>query len=126
MRFGPTHGPTRRGIADLVDAHFTVPENPIVPGLTGLGTGVGDIVTLQNGLGDLASDLSTFAGDLTSGNFSQAFSDSVGGMPAWVWLTGGIIAYMFFFGGSPGHSRAYRAGRVARRVKSAAASEWAS
>jgi hypothetical protein len=110
MRFGREHGITRRGVADLVNASWAVPQNPVIPGLTGLG--------------DFSSDVSQVGSDLMSGNFSQALGvDTISGLPTWVWLTGGIILYMFFFGGGD-YSRAKRAGRAARKAKRAAVAEY--
>lgn len=110
MRFGREHGITRRGVAELVNASFIVPQNPIIPGLTGLG--------------DFSTDFSQFTSDLTSGNYSQALGvDAFGGVPAWVWLTGGLILYMFMFGGGR-HSRASRATAAASASRSAYASAY--
>ena len=110
MRFGREHGITRRGVAELVNASFIVPQNPIIPGLTGLG--------------DFSTDFSQFTSDLTSGNYSQALSvDTFWGVPAWVWLTGGLVVYMFFFGGGK-HSRARRASYAASSAAKAAGSAY--
>jgi hypothetical protein len=100
MRLGPEHGLTRRGLADLLNGSYVVPQNPLLPACSN-GSGLG--------LGDLSSDLSQFTSDLTSGNITQAFgTDTISGVPVWIWFSGGIILYMFFFGGGK-HSRGRRA-----------------
>lgn len=105
MRLGPEHGLTRRGLADLLDGSYAVPQNPLISCPT------------SSGLGDLSSDFSQFTSDLTSGNISQAFGvDTISGVPVWIWASGLVVVYMFFFGGGK-HSRVSRAGRAAGKAK---------
>jgi hypothetical protein len=73
------------------------------------------------GIGDLTSDFTQFTSDLTSGNVATAFSDPISGIPAWAWLTGGIVVLMFFFGGSESRYTAHKraAGKAAKAYKGA-------
>jgi hypothetical protein len=73
------------------------------------------------GIGDLASDFSQFSSDLFS-DPATAFSDSISGLPAWVWLTGGLFVYMFLFGGHT--SRVSRAGSATKAAARAAKSAY--
>jgi hypothetical protein len=112
MRLGPEHGLTRRGLADLLNGSYVVPQNPLLPACSS-GSG--------SGLGDFSSDLSQFTSDLTSGNIAQAFgTDTLGGVPVWIWFSGGIILYLFFFGGGK-HGRVQRTYRATTSATKAAA-----
>ena len=73
---------------------------------------------------DLGSDLSNFASTFTSslsGPLQALSTSTILGVPAWVWLAGGAIAWVFFFTGGQKYSRATRIRKRASRVKSKAA-----
>lgn len=69
-------------------------------------------------LGDFSTDFSKLSSDLSAGEFSQASIDPIMGVPAWAWLAGGVILYMFFFTGGE-YSRASRGRRAVRKGISA-------
>lgn len=70
------------------------------------------------GMGDITTDMSTLTSDITAGNYSNAFSDTIMGFPAWAYLVGAAALYFFLAAPSEGASRIHR-GR--RRLASAIA-----
>jgi hypothetical protein len=128
------HGVQRvKGIADIIPGSYTIPENPITGYLTGnvkaLGTSGGcgcssgkscgcggklNGMAVQ-GMGQ-CSDFSTFTSALGSGNFGGALTDTICGVPAWVYLGG--LAFLLFADFGKG-SAAVRGKRAARAAASA-------
>lgn len=131
------HGVQRkRGIAEIIPGAWTIPQNPIKSYVTGnvkpLGTsgcgcgcgghgGCGQTGSLNGipvggGMGDISTDLTTFTTALGAGNFSGALSDTIMGVPAWVYLAG-IAAVMFMdFGSGSAAVRGKRAVRAGARA----------
>lgn len=67
-------------------------------------------------MGDISTDLTTFTTALGAGNFTGALSDTIMGVPAWVYLAGlGALLFMDFGSGSAA-VRGRRAGRAAARA----------
>ena len=76
------------------------------------------------GVGDFSSDISKIGTDLSAGDFSMASQDPVLNVPAWVWLSGAVIAYMFLFTGGP-ESRVSRSRRASKAAAKAAREAYA-
>lgn len=74
-----------------------------------------------SGLGDVSTDLSTFFGDLTAGNWQNAFMvDTIFGIQAWI-LVAAVAAAGWYLLAGTGPSRATRAYRYTRRKAAAIA-----
>jgi hypothetical protein len=73
---------------------------------------------------DLTGDLSTFASTFTSslsGPLQALSTSTILGVPAWVWLAGGALLYVWMFTGGRKYSRASRVKKRVSRAKSRAA-----
>jgi hypothetical protein len=123
-------------IGEILPAVYVVPQNPLkdyiagrvaligqqsnAPGqLNGQKVGVGGCgcgcggsgACGGHGMGDISTDFSQFTTDLSAGNFSQALSDPILGVPSAVWMVGAAAALLLFTG-STGPSRYQRARRA--------------
>jgi len=108
--------PGGSGMGDLADLVGAEPGLPFWPGayqMTGGGCGCGGTCggCGGHGMGQLSTDFSSMVGNLTSGNFSTAWTNFtsvlsdplVGSVPTWVFLAGGIA--LLWFTGKKGRRR---------------------
>lgn len=116
---GPMANYGMSGLADLVPSHPGLPFWASGSGMGDCGCG-GSCGHCGGGMGALTDDLSSMFSNLTSGQFSAAWSDFTTAMgepvfgssiPVWMVAGGALLLYTLFFSGGK-HSR-YQRGRAA-------------
>lgn len=94
-------------------------------GLAGLGCGGGSDCSCGGscggcGMGNVSSDLTTLTTDISAGNLGKAFgSDSIFGVPVWVYAASVVVLGVAVFSGGEEHSRYGRARRAYKAARSA-------
>ena len=107
------YNPITGGMGDFVKGRYSLPQNPVVPGLAGMSAGCCgadcSCGPCSGGMGDLTSwwdsavnQVETATTDVTSGNFTAAWTDLNGGSfpgPGFLLVVGGLAAISIFAGG---------------------------
>ena len=115
-------------LGEFLDASFVVPQNPLLAQITGtvapIGQGAAGLPLRRrhkkgmgcgcggscggsggcgDGLGTISTDLTQLQSDIASGNYTTALSDTIAGIPTWVYI--GALAALIVMSGKQGRRR---------------------